>query len=43
MTYHSPPAVYAAQLQLNTTDLKRSVEFYTDVVGLRAVARRKQG
>ena len=37
MTYHSPPAVYAAQLQLNTTDLKRSVEFYTDVVGFRVL------
>jgi len=37
VTYHSPPAVYAAQLQLNTTDLKRSVEFYTDVVGFRVL------
>ena len=35
MQFHRPPAIYPASVQLKATDLKRSLEFYQEIVGFK--------
>lgn len=41
MTFHSPPATFVEEVAINVTDLGRSVQFYTGVIGFRVLSKKQ--
>ncbi|AJD89857.1 glyoxalase [Jeotgalibacillus malaysiensis] len=42
MTFHSPPATFVEEVALNVTDLERSVQFYTQIIGFKVLSENKK-
>ncbi|WP_404407175.1 VOC family protein [Jeotgalibacillus malaysiensis] len=41
MTFHSPPATFVEEVAINVTDLGRSVQFYTDIIGFKVLSEKQ--